>query len=188
MNECMSVPHSYVSWLTNAWVMAHMNECMSVSHSDVPWLTNAWVMAHTNECMSVVLWLHWWVMAHLNECMSVLHSYVPWPTNVITGLLAYTHSYVPCLTQCVSHGTYEWAIDSTYQWFIHVWHDSLICGIHISVCEWYVYACYDMIHSYSQLQIGWHRILRLFLIFFNLVPGVPEFSWDLSVVLFITWY
>ena len=28
---------------------------------------------------------------------------------------------------------------------------------------------------YSQLQIGWHRILRLFLKTFNLVPGVPGF-------------
>jgi len=32
---------------------------------------------------------------------------------------------------------------------------------------------------YGQLQIGWHRIWRLFLKTFNLVPGVPKFSWDL---------
>jgi len=38
---------------------------------------------------------------------------------------------------------------------------------------------------YSQLQIGWHRFLRLFLKTFNLVPGVPGFSWDSS---FINWY
>ena len=38
---------------------------------------------------------------------------------------------------------------------------------------------------YSQLQIRWHSILRLFLKTFNLVPGVPGFSWDSS---FITWY
>ena len=37
---------------------------------------------------------------------------------------------------------------------------------------------------YSQLQIGWHSTVRLFLKTFNLVPGVPGFSWDLS---FISW-
>jgi len=39
--------------------------------------------------------------------------------------------------------------------------------------------------EYSQLQIVWHSILRLFLKTFNSVPGVPGFSWDSS---FITWY
>jgi len=38
------------------------------------------------------------------------------------------------------------------------------------------------IHTYSRLQIGWQKILRLFLETFNLVPGVPGFSWDLSWV------
>ena len=36
--------------------------------------------------------------------------------------------------------------------------------------------------------IGWNRILTLFLKSFNLVPGVPKFSWDLSLAPFITWY
>jgi len=36
--------------------------------------------------------------------------------------------------------------------------------------------------SYSRLQIGLHRILRLFLKTSDLVPGVPGFSWDLSLV------
>ena len=40
-------------------------------------------------------------------------------------------------------------------------------------------------NTYSQLQIGWHSILRLFLKTFNLVPDVPGFSWDLS---FVVWY
>jgi len=35
-------------------------------------------------------------------------------------------------------------------------------------------------NRYSQLQIGWHRIWRLFLKTFNLVPNVPGFSWDPS--------
>jgi len=34
------------------------------------------------------------------------------------------------------------------------------------------------ISSYSQLQIGWHSILRFFLKTFDLVPGVLGFSWD----------
>jgi len=42
-----------------------------------------------------------------------------------------------------------------------------------------------LVWLYSQLQIGWHIIWRLFLKTFNLVPGVAGFSWDL---LFITWY
>jgi hypothetical protein len=37
---------------------------------------------------------------------------------------------------------------------------------------------------YSQLQIGWQRIWRLYLKSFSLVPGVSGFSWDSS---FITW-
>ena len=36
--------------------------------------------------------------------------------------------------------------------------------------------------AYSLLQTGWHRILRLILKTFNLVPGVPGFSWDLSLL------
>jgi len=39
--------------------------------------------------------------------------------------------------------------------------------------------------TYSQLQMGWHRILRFFLKTFNLVPG---FSRGLSLVPFIRWY
>jgi len=44
--------------------------------------------------------------------------------------------------------------------------------------------CLCVVHCamYNQLQIGWHRILRIFLKSFNLVPGVPRFSWDLSLV------
>jgi len=38
---------------------------------------------------------------------------------------------------------------------------------------------------YSRLQIGWHRILKLFLKTFNLVPGVAGFPWDVSLV---PWY
>ena len=40
----------------------------------------------------------------------------------------------------------------------------------LSVCDY---------RNYGQLHIGWHRILRLFLKTFSLVPGVPGFSWDL---------
>jgi len=64
------------------------------------------------------------------------------------------------------------------------------------------YACSTMFHMsklldwnivYSQLQRGWHRILRVFLKLSIFVPGVPGFSWDLSSVLFhyvvliVTW-
>jgi len=41
--------------------------------------------------------------------------------------------------------------------------------------------------TYSQLQIGWHRILRLFLKTFNLVPGIPGFLLNSSLS-FISWY
>ena len=37
---------------------------------------------------------------------------------------------------------------------------------------------YTRIYIYRYLQIGWHRILRLFVISFNVVPGVPGFSRD----------
>ena len=37
-------------------------------------------------------------------------------------------------------------------------------------------------YLYSQLQKGWHRILRPFLKTFNLVPGVPGFPRELSLV------
>ena len=39
--------------------------------------------------------------------------------------------------------------------------------------------------AYSQLQIGWQSISRLFLKTFDLIPGVPGSSQDSS---FITWY
>jgi len=42
----------------------------------------------------------------------------------------------------------------------------------------------NMTHSFSQLQIGWHRCLRLFVKTFGLVTGVPRFSWDLWLVPF----
>jgi len=38
--------------------------------------------------------------------------------------------------------------------------------------------------SYSQMQIGWHSILRLILKTFNLVPCIPGLLWVLS---FIAW-
>ena len=39
-----------------------------------------------------------------------------------------------------------------------------------------------IIYIYSRLQIRWHRILRFFLKTFNVVAGVPGFSWELSLV------
>ena len=45
----------------------------------------------------------------------------------------------------------------------------------------YIYIhIYISIHMYSRLQIGWHRILRIFLKTFNLVLGIPGFSSYLS--------
>ena len=58
--------------------------------------------------------------------------------------------------------------------------DSDLC-MYVST-YWSIHMC---MYLYSQLQIGWHSILRLFLKAFNLVPGVPGFSWDSSL---ITWY
>jgi len=45
----------------------------------------------------------------------------------------------------------------------------------------------NQLDTYSRLQIGSHRMWRLLLKTFNLALGVPGFSWDLSVVPFITW-
>jgi len=46
--------------------------------------------------------------------------------------------------------------------------------------------CLCVVHCamYNQLQIGLrlHRILRMFIKSFNWAPGVPRFSWDLSLV------
>jgi len=39
-----------------------------------------------------------------------------------------------------------------------------------------------IIYIYSRLQISWPRILWLFLKTFNVVAGVPGFSWELSLV------
>ena len=60
----------------------------------------------------------------------------------------------------------------------------VIC-IYVNIHDSYIYS-YIRIHTtviytsytYSQLEIVWHSILRLFLLFFDLVPGVPGFSWD----------
>jgi len=41
--------------------------------------------------------------------------------------------------------------------------------------------------AYSPLQIQRHKILRLCLKTFNLVPGVPGFSWDVLLLQLITW-
>jgi len=43
----------------------------------------------------------------------------------------------------------------------------------------HVHLC-DATQIHSRVQIGWQKILRLFLKTFNLVPGEPGFSWDLS--------
>jgi len=50
----------------------------------------------------------------------------------------------------------------------------------VRVCDVFrhrvLYECSaQMSGMYSRLQIGWHRILRLFLKTFYLVPGVPGF-------------
>jgi len=64
----------------------------------------------------------------------------------------------------------------------HVCHDSLIAHVHTRIV---FHRVLIFAYRFSQLQIGWHSILTLFLKTFNLVPGVPGFSWDSS---FITWY
>jgi len=55
-------------------------------------------------------------------------------------------------------------------WLVHVWH-----GLTHSYVTW-------LDSTYSQLQIGWHRIFRFFLKTFHIVPGVPGFLWDQSLV------
>jgi len=63
-------------------------------------------------------------------------------------------------------------------------------GTNLLQKETYICICRHMcihIHKslllYSHLQIGWHSILTLFLKTFNLVPGAPGFSWDLSLLI-----
>jgi len=46
----------------------------------------------------------------------------------------------------------------------------------------FLYVYVSFLYVYSRLQIAWHRTLRWFLKRFNLVPGVPGFSCDLSLV------
>jgi len=46
----------------------------------------------------------------------------------------------------------------------------------------YVICIVRILFIYSQLQIEWHTILRLFLKTFDLVPDVPGFSLDWSSI------
>ena len=98
---------------------------------------------------------------------------------------------------------YEWGM-SHMNWICHSRRNELVMS-HMRI--WMRYVTYGVVTSrprlitcepamsrmnqschtwmYSWLQIGWHSILRLFLKTFNLVPGVPGFSWDLWLVPFI---
>jgi len=106
-----------------------------------------------------------------------------------------THSYE-------RHDSFIWET-----WLIHMRnmthsyerHDS---SIYFPRRDSFIYVLWDMTHSYmysgmfttglknksrcdSSIQSFADRVaklLRLFWIFFNLVPGVPGFSWDLSLV------
>jgi len=49
-----------------------------------------------------------------------------------------------------------------------------------SLCNTMMFSVILCMYSCSQLQIGWHSILRLFLKTFDWVPGVPGFSRDSS--------
>ena len=60
----------------------------------------------------------------------------------------------------MSHVTYKWVV-SNMNGLCHVW----------------------MPHLYSRLRVSWPRIFRLILKTLILLPGVPEFSWSLWVVL-----
>jgi len=53
----------------------------------------------------------------------------------------------------------------------------------LDICR--LFSAKETYNEYSQSLVGWHSILRLFLKTFNLVPCVPGFSWDSSI---ITWY
>jgi len=93
------------------------------------------------------------------------------------------------------------ALSSSVMPYLYVPHHRHPCTISMSVIVMYYMICLIfmyhvmyylhlscLISMYSRLQIRWHRILRLFLKTLNLVPGVPEFSWSVSLVPFITWY
>ena len=96
-----------------------------------------------------------WVMSHMNESCHTWMSHV-------------THVNESC-------HTYERVMSHSERLLSHIW---------ISQGNMGFFTC-DTTALYSQLQIGWHSILRLFRKTFNLVPGVPGFSWD---SLFITRY
>ena len=135
-------------------------------HSDWKSLIIDWDLSKKNwlsKCNRLYLWEC--TNTYHSICKSIHHSICK---NTYDSICKSIH-YSTC------KNTYHSMCKKTYHPICKNTHHSICKNTDHSICK----------NTYSQLQIGWHSILRLFLKTFNLVPGVPGFSWDSS---FITWY
>jgi len=161
MVSCRDIAHSCV---------AHVKVCMThscLSHvKEESCHTYSWVMSpFTSDT-------HEWVMSHINESCHT-HEWVM------------SHLWVSHVTlMSESCHTYEWVMSPLTSgsrltpWVMS--HYDLCCDIKLSlVLEESCHNNTTTCHTYSQLQIGWQKILRLFLKKIN----QPEFSpWDVRLV------
>ena len=157
----------------------HLSNRVAMCCSVLQWLAVAWLVSHIAPRHAL--------LQDVAVCCRVLPCEAPQsisscslPTiSPLRYVQVVYRTVVPCVAcicirQCVA------CICSMYMYLT-------VCCMYMyqTVCCMYMDQTVCCMYMHSQLQIGWHSILRLFPETFNLVPGVPEFSWDSS---FITRY
>jgi len=167
------------SWWYVGWV--HIYIYISIMCYEVRWKF-ATIYLYICMYIYIYIYIYWWCTWDVRHaaapgCMSPTMWMAIWVFRHATFTLQHTSTHCNTLQHTATHC-------NTLQ------HTATHCNtpqrnVTISV---FWHATFDFtctVAMYSQLQIGWHSILRLFLKTFNLVPGVPGFSWDSS---FINWY
>jgi len=175
MGHVCDMTHLYeggdcIQEFSNGWVMSHMSHIHGscLWHDSFIWLIYMKVVAACrNSKVDKSCHICFIYMGHVNL----------WPAGVFVCGKRRRNMW-----QCAGGGTIyvykgAWVLEYSHMirrnatWLIFM----LMSNINKS----------HVANTYSQMQIGWHSILRLFLKTFNLVPDVPGFSWDSSL---ITWY
>jgi len=200
------VHNEYIYTLYNEYTMSHCTMSTQWVHLHIHLhLYNEYTMS----TFTLVQWVHWhagtwYTHMYMDQHTHVYmyqYTYVHGPTYTCVHVSIWVLEIIPHCTTCVHVSIY------TRVYYTHEYvclqcriccHSEHLRTTHKYNITPYMYMLYTRVcmftmsnlvlfqaPMYSQLQKGRHWILRLFLKTFNLVPGVPGFSWDVP---FITWY
>ena len=155
-------------WVIVQWVHNEYIYTCTMSTLTRRYVVYTYVHGPTYTCVHVSIW----VLEIIPHCTTCVH------VSIYTRVY-YTHEYVCLQCRICCHSEH---LRTTHKYNITPYMYMLYTRVCMFTMSNLVLFQAPM---YSQLQKGRHWILRLFLKTFNLVPGVPGFSWDVP---FITWY